>query len=72
MVNIFRRVGKIASRAGKALTPKGWHGPRHGSRHYLRKHVLNGALVGGGVALGAGSDLVIDAIKGGDEEPPFI
>ena len=69
MVNIFSKIGRVASRAGKALKPRG---PRHGGKHYLRKHSLNAGLVGGGVALGAGSDLIIDAIRGGEDISPPI
>ena len=71
MTNIFSKIGRIASRAGKVFKPR--HGPRHGIRHYARKHSANAGLVAGGVALGAGSDLVIDAIRGGeDTAPPTI
>ena len=69
MVNIFRRAGRLASRAGRLLKP---HGPRHGAPHYLRKHGMTAALVTGGVALGTGGDVLIDALKSGEDEPPIL
>ena len=33
---------------------------------------MKAALVGGGVALGAGSDVLLEAIRGGEEEPPLL
>ena len=72
MVNLFRKLGRVASRTARLLKPKRLHGPRHGAPHYFRKHGMEASLVGGGVTLGAGSDVILEAIRGGEEEPPLL
>ena len=64
MAPIFSKLGRVASRAGRFFRP------RHGMRHYLRKHSGHAGLVAGGVALGAANDLAFSAIKGEEAAPP--
>ena len=72
MVNIFRSLGRIAGQAARAIKPKRLHGPKHGAKHFFKKHGMKAAILTGGVALGAGSDAVIEAVRGRPEEPPLI
>ena len=66
MAPLFNKLGRAASRVGRVLRPR----PRHGMRHYLRKHSGHASLIAGGVAVGAASDLGISAIRGEEAAPP--
>ena len=72
MVNLFRKLGRLASHTARALKPKRLHGPRHGPGYYFRKHGMKAAILGGGVALGAGYDAMIEAVRGGPAEAPLL
>ena len=65
MTNLFSKLGRVASRAGRVFKP------RHGIKHYVRKHSGHVGLIAAGVGIGAASDLAIDAIKGEPESPPI-
>ena len=66
MTNLFSKLGRVASRAGRVFKP------RHGIKHYARKHSGHAGLIAAGVGIGAASDLAIDAIKGEQEVAPPI
>ncbi len=72
MVNIFRTLGRLISKGARAIKPARLHGPKHGAKQYFKKHGMKAAILTGGVALGAGSDALIEAARGRPEEPPII
>ena len=72
MVNIFRSLGRAASKAARAIKPRRLHGPKHGAKVFLKKHAKLAAFLTGGVALGAGADGLIELAKGKPEEQPPI
>ena len=64
MAPLFSKLGRAASGVKRVLQPH----PRHRMRHYLRKHSGHAALIGGGLAVGAASDIGISAMQ--DEAAP--
>ena len=72
-MNIFRSLGRAASKAARAIKPKRIHGPKHGAKAFLKKHAKLAAILGAGVGVGAGAEGLIELAKGkSEEEPPII
>ena len=72
-MNIFKSLGRAASKAARAIKPKRLHGPRHGAKEFLKKHAKLAAILTAGVGLGAGADGLIELAKGKpEEEAPII
>ena len=68
MPSIFGKIGSAASKVGRKLRPR----LRHGPRHWARKHSGHVALVGAGVGLGAASDIIVNEISPGQDDPAYF